>query len=243
MAFNKINDILVVGIIQARMGSSRLPGKSLMDLSGKPLLYRFIERVKRSKHLDEIVLATTEKGEDDVLVDIAQELLVSTCRGAENDLIDRYFHCATKYDADIVVRLCADNPVVEPAEIDRIILSHVESGADFSSNTHNICNNNYPDGIGAEVYNIGTLEKLSKVTKSSFHREHPHSYIYECPSEFKVGTVNCPDEFARPDLVLDVNVIDEYLFIKELYASLYPVDQCFHITDVIRWYDGSEYAK
>lgn len=150
----------VVAIIQARMGSKRKPGKSMADLAGKPLLYRFIERVVRAKTLDEIVLATTRKKEDDVLVGISKELNISFFRGSENDLIDRYYQAAKQFKADIVVRLCADNPVIEPGEIDRIVEYHLQSDNDFSSNTHNIDNNGYPDGLGAEVYNFITIEKL-----------------------------------------------------------------------------------
>ncbi len=227
----------VVGIIQARMGSKRLPGKSMSKLAGKPLLYRFIERVKRTKRLNDIVLATTGKIEDDVLVEIANDLGISVFRGSENDLVDRYYQTAKQFKADIVVRLCADNPVIEPKEVDRIVEYHLQSNNDFSSNTHDINNNGYPDGLGAEVYNFETIERLWKVTTNQSHREHPHSYIYENRDKFVVGTIDCPVEFKRPELKLDVNTEEEYKFIKAIYEYWYPRKRNFHITDVIKWYD------
>ena len=227
----------IVGIIQARMGSTRKPGKSMADLAGKPLLYRFIERVKRAKALDEIVLATTQKTEDDVLVKIAKDSGIRVFRGSENDLVDRYYQAAKEFKAGVVVRLCADNPMVEPEEIDRVVKYHLASGNDFSSNTHNIDGNGYPDGLGAEVYNFETFEALWKITSNPRNREHPHSYIYENRDKFKVGTIPCPEEFKRPELKLDVNTEEEYNFIKTIYEYWYPKKRDFHITDIIQWYD------
>ena len=160
----------VVAIIQARMGSKRLPGKSVADLAGKPLLWHVLERVKRCQKIDKIVLATTTKEEDDVLVDIARECGVSTFRGSENDLVDRYYQAARKFKADIVVRICADNPCLEPEEIDRIIEYHKKGESDFSSNVYSIDESGYPDGLGAEVLNFDTLEELWRITKEPRQR-------------------------------------------------------------------------
>ena len=229
----------VVGIIQARMGSKRLPGKSMMPLAGKPLLWQFIERVKRSSALGEIVLATTIKPEDDILETVASESGISVFRGSENDLVDRYYKAALEFKADIIVRLCADNPCIEPAEIDRILRYHLASDNDFSSNTHNIMGNEYPDGLGAEVYNLSTLKRLRDETTDPANREHPHSYVYDNPGKFRIGTVKCPPKFRRPDLKLDVNTKEEYEFIRFIYETLYPLKPDFHITDIIVLLDGA----
>lgn len=228
----------VVAIIQARMGSRRLPGKSMANLAGKPLLWHVLQRVKRSKQLDEIVLATTTKLEDDVLTQIARECGVSVFRGSENDLVDRYYQAARKFKADIVVRICADNPCLEPAEIDRIIEHHKRGESDFSSNTYNIDGNGYPDGLGAEVFDFDTLEELWRVTKDPKHREHVHSYFYDNRDKYVIGTVPCPQEFRRPELKLDVNTEEELKFIRAIYEYLYPRKKDFHITDIINWYDN-----
>lgn len=227
-----------VAIIQARMGSKRLPGKSMADLAGRPLLWQFLRRVLRSRRLDEVVLATTTLGMDDPLVRIAQELGVRVFRGSENDLVDRYYQAAREHRAEVVVRICADNPVVEPAEIDRIVAHHPNSGNDFSSNTHNIQENGYPDGLGAEVFDFAKLEEIWRTTTDPRNREHPHSYFYEHPEKYRIGTIPCPSEFRRPELKLDVNTPEELDFIRRIYEYCCPGKQDFHITDVIVWYDN-----
>jgi len=228
----------IVLIIQARMGSTRLPGKSLMPLAGQPLIARIIERVKRCKKINTIVLATTEKQEDDPLCRIGKECGIEVFRGSENDLVDRYYKVALEFKADYVVRLPADNPVCEPEEIDRIIEHHLNSDDDFSANTHNILNNEYPDGLGAEVFSFRKLKEIWEITVDPRNREHPHTYFYEHPEKYKIGTVKCPVEFSRPDLVLDVNTLDEYKFIAQVYDYLYSRNKSFHITEIINWYDN-----
>ena len=208
-----------------------------MDLGGKPLLWHVLERVKRSKCLDRVVLATTTKPEDDVLVEIARGCEVETFRGAENDLVDRYYQAARSYAAGIVVRICADNPVLEPLEIDRIVEYHERGESHFSSNLQNIDDNGYPDGIGAEVLDFSTLEELWTITSEPRHREHPHSYFYEHRDRYCIGTVQCPPAFRRPELKLDVNTPEELRFIRAVYEYWYPKNPHFHITDVIWWYD------
>lgn len=228
----------VVAIIQARMGSKRLPGKSMADIAGRPLLWHVLDRVTRSRQSDEVVLATTRKKEDDVLVDLAKKFKVSVFRGSENDLVGRYYQAARKFKADIVVRIPADNACLEPAEIDRIIEYHKNSDNDFSSNIQNIDGNGYPDGLGAEVFSFNTLEKLWQITTEPRHREHVSNYIYENRDKFIVGTILCPAEFRRPDIKLDVNTEEELKFIRALYEYLYPKNKHFHITDIIEWYDN-----
>lgn len=227
----------VVAIIQARMGSKRRPGKSMAELAGKPLVWQFLQRVKRAKELDEIVLATSDKPGDDVLEKLALDCGVKAFRGSEDDLVDRYYQAAKKHGAKIVMRICADNPVVEPAELDRIVRFHRLGESDFSSNTHNILGNSYPDGLGAEVFDFETLEELRRITTDPANREHPHSYFYEHPEKYRIGTIPCPREFARPDLKLDVNLQEELEYLQAIYAALYPKNPQFHITDIIKFHD------
>lgn len=220
------------------MGSTRLPGKSMIPLAGKPLIVRIFERVKRCKKVDIIVLATTEKKEDDILCEIAIRNGIEIFRGSENDLVDRYYKAAVEYKADYIVRLPADNPVVEPEEIDRIIEHHLNSDDDFSTNTHNILGNEYPDGLGTEIFSFKKLKEIWEITTDPRNREHPHTYFYKHSEKYKIGTVKCPPEFQRPDLVLDVNTEEEYKFLSEIYNYLYPKNPNFHITDIISWYDN-----
>ena len=234
----------VVLILQARMGSTRLPGKSMMDLAGAPLLARILERVKRCQMVDQIVVATTDKPQDDVLEELTRDSGVEVFRGSENDLVDRYYRAAEAFRADVVGRLPADNPLPEPAEIDRIVRYHLTGQSEFSSNLAQVFGNGYPDGIGAEMVNMKALEEVWRTADDPYIREHLHLSFFNYqsqtavqPEKYRVGTVECPVEFRRPTLVLDVNTAEQYEFIRKLYEYLYPRKPQFHIVDVIDWYD------
>jgi spore coat polysaccharide biosynthesis protein SpsF len=236
----------IVLIIQARMGSSRLPGKSMMDLAGAPLVGRILERVKRCKRLDQIVLAIPDTKEDLVLMDLGRQYQIDVYAGSENDLVERYYQAALWSAADVIGRLPADNATPEPAEIDRIIDYHLSLGQrGFSSNLSVINDSGYPDGIGAEIFDFSLLADARKKGGDTNQREHVHLNFYNyalstavdekwCP----VNTIECPLEFRRPDLILDVNTMTQYQFMAELYSYLYPRNPNFHITDIIQWYDN-----
>lgn len=235
----------VVLIIQARMGSSRLPGKSMMNLAGVPLVGRILERVKRCTRLDDIVLAIPDTHSDSVLKPLGEKYGVKVFAGSENDLVERYYQAALWSKADIVGRLPADNATPEPSEIDRIVHHHLLLGVrGFSSNLSVIDNSGYPDGIGAEMFDFSLLAEVREKYSDQEKREHVHLNFFDysnqravdnnwCP----VSTVVCQAEFRRPDLVLDVNTQEQYEFMSQIYEYLYPKNPYFHITDIIRWYD------
>lgn len=235
----------VVLVIQARMGSSRLPGKSMMDLAGAPLVGRILERVKRCMLLQDIVLAIPNTERDKEIAHLGRQYGVSVFAGSENDLLDRYYRAATLYAAKYVVRLPADNATPEPSEIDRIVSHHLSLGRrGFSSNLAEIANSGYPDGIGAEVFDFSLLQEALDKKPNELLREHVHLNFYDYetgisvdPAWCPISTIQCPEEFRRPDLVLDVNTIEQYRFMRQLYEYLYPKNPHFHITDTIRWYD------
>lgn len=227
------------------MGSSRLPGKSMMDLAGAPLVGRILERVKRCTKLDDIVLAIPDTAKDRVLVDLGESYGIKVFAGSENDLVERYYQAAQWSKADIVGRLPADNATPEPAEIDRIVDYHISLGRrGFSSNLSVIGDSEYPDGIGAEMFDFSLLEEARSRHNDPRQREHVHLNFYDyskrmvvdeawCP----INTIKCPEGFRRPDLILDVNTQEQYEFMRQLYEYLYPRNPEFHITDTIRWYD------
>jgi spore coat polysaccharide biosynthesis protein SpsF len=236
----------VVLIIQARMSSSRLPGKSMLDLAGEPLIYRLLERVKRCQMVDEIVLAIPDSNENNQLVEQAKKSNVQCFRGSENDLLDRYYKAAKASNADIVGRIPADNPLSEPSEIDRIITHHKSlTKPSFSSNLAEVFKNGYPDGIGAEMMDFEILESAWLSETDLDKREHVHLNFYDYISGqavdnkiFPVSTLDCPKEYKRPDLILDINTEEEYQFIKKIYDHLYNTNASFGIMDIIEWYDN-----
>jgi spore coat polysaccharide biosynthesis protein SpsF len=240
----------VVLIIQARMGSSRLPGKSMMDLAGAPLVGRILERVKRCSRLDDIVLAIPDTPKDSILKELGESYGVKVFAGSENDLVERYYQAALWSKADIIGRLPADNATPEPSEIDRIVDYHLNLGhRGFSSNLSVIDNSEYPDGIGAEMFDLSLLAEARDRHSDPRQREHVHLNFYDYSTGqavdanwCSISTIECPIEFRRPDLVLDVNTQEQYEFMRKLYEYLYPKNPNFHITDIIRWYD-EEYLK
>lgn len=234
----------VVLIIQARMGSSRLPGKSMLELAGIPLIFQIFERVKRVTGVSDIVFATSKDHSDDIIEKSCIERGINVFRGSENNLVDRYYNCAKAHNADTILRLPADNPCPEPSEYDRIIDYHLASNNDFSSNICNFMGNEYPDGIGVEVFNFSVLQKLKKSNLNSEQKEHIALNFYDYlndklpyPPIFRVGTIKCPAHFSRTDINLDINTKEDYLFVRKLYEDLYSSKNNFSFLDVIKWYD------
>lgn len=205
-----------VAIIQARMGSSRLPGKMMKDLGGYPLLHWVLQRVKNSKRLDDVVLATTDLSQDDSLEDLARQLEVQVYRGSEKDLIQRFLGAAEMTDARTIVRVCADNPLVAPEEIDRLIDSYfAELSKEVNPDHLYLFNfgpkkkNNYPDGLGAEIFSCGLLKVIAEKTQNDSHLEHVTSYIWENPEDYLIQTIPAPPEIAFPGLKLDVDTQED----------------------------------
>jgi spore coat polysaccharide biosynthesis protein SpsF len=235
----------VIAIIQARMGSTRLPGKSMLNLAGEPLVGRVLERVKTSQSINEIILAIPDSPENTVLKIVADKLQVKTFLGSENDLLDRYYQAAKLANADYVVRIPADNPTPQGSEIDRIINHHTMlPRPGFSSNLAEIYGSGYPDGIGAEIFDFSFLEEVWKKELSQRKREHVHLNFFDYQTQEAVdqewcpiSTVECPVEFARPDIILDVNTKEQYDYMSKLYVDLYPNNPNFGILDIIKWHD------
>jgi spore coat polysaccharide biosynthesis protein SpsF len=218
----------------------------MMELAGEPLIYRILERVKRCKLLHEIVLAIPDNEEDRVLRVVGESCGVTVFAGSEYDVLDRFYQAALNAEASIVVRLPADNATPEPEEIDKIIRHHIAMNrVGFSSNLSQIQNSKYPDGIGAEVFDFCILKEVAFKNFNQMQREHIHLNFYDYsmgkpvdPNWCYVSTIMCPVEFQRPDLILDINTVEQYNFMRKLYEYLYPKNPNFHITDTINWYDN-----
>lgn len=232
----------VVAIVQARMGSSRLPGKSAMPLCGKPLIWHVLNRVKQA-NVNDVVLALPEERDlpHEALVDAASSLdIVSfTQRGDPNDLIRRYANTAEMYNAEAIVRVPGDNPCVDPDEINRIIrLYQRTSQGDrdwerrwlWSNLDQNIAGNGYPGGLGAEVYYPGFMYWLDENVRDPRLREHPHLWAFE---RQRVATLAAHHSISRPHLRFDVNTMADFEFVKGIYDALYPDNHNFRTRDII----------
>ena len=213
------SDLRVVAIIQARMGSSRLPGKSMADLAGRPLVEHVFRRVSRAQTLTEIVLATTALPTDDCLCLVAKRLGIHSFRGPETDVLKRYLLAAQKFKAHLVVRVCADNPLVAPGEIDRIVRHHIDTGSDYSFNHIPAFGNSYPDGLGAEVINFKVLSTVERLATKKNHREHVTSYIWDHINEFQLATLHAPENISAPDIKLDVDTEYDLTRLRILFGE------------------------
>ena len=232
-------------IIQARMSSTRFPGKSMMPLANKPLVYRMVERLKKCKRVDEIVIATSDQPEDQVLVELAKELEVTYFEGSLLDVRDRYLKAAKKFQADFIIRIPADNPMPDWNEIDKLVEFHlVNNPKGFSSNLAQVNNSEYLDGIGAEMFSTKLLQESIARSSSDTVKEHVHRNFFDysthtpvdsswCP----IASPNAPAELRRPDIILDVNTMDDYTKIKRIYDNLYPKNPNFTTVDVINFID------
>lgn len=194
-----------VAIVQARMGSSRFPGKMLAPLAGRPLLQWVLQRVQQANELDAVVLATSDLPRDQPLVDLARRLGVATFTGSETDVLGRFNAAASAHGADVVVRVCADNPFICPGEIDRLLRFFDTSRADYACNHLDRRGSAYADGFGAEVLGAGLLARLAADAHEPRHREHVTLYLWDHAEHFDLRAVPAPAALAHPTLRFDVD--------------------------------------
>ena len=222
----------IVCIIQARFGSSRLPGKVLSHFKNKPMVTHTIERLKKCLNIDLIVLATTTTAQDKVLVRLAAAERVESFQGSEDDVLDRFFQAAKKYQADIVVRCTGDCPVIDPSVTDHIIDEHLKNGNDYTSNT---VVRTFPRGLDTEVINFNTLERVAREAQKPFEREHVTPFIYQHPEQFSIGQVKAEPAQHQPDLRLTVDTLEDYELMTKIFEQLYDQNPFFSIDDILNF--------
>ncbi len=187
------------------MGSSRLPGKVLMPIGDMPLLAHVVRRLSGLRHAATVVVATTTEAGDEAIVRWCEREGVPCFRGSESDVLERYFRCAKQYDLDPIVRLTADNPFTDVAELDRLIDQHVAEGNDF---THSFAS--LPIGVGAEVFGFAALARSAREGRAPHHREHVDEYLLENPALFRTGALDAPAAKRRPNVRLTVDTPEDY---------------------------------
>jgi len=176
----------IVAIIQARMGSSRLPGKVLMDINGKPMLWHVVNRLRQSSLLGQVVVATTVDPSDDPIATMCRDSRFPCFRGSVNDVLDRYYQAALLTDADVIVRSTADCPLLDAAVVDEVIDAYLKGSCDYASNVNP---STYPDGLDVEVFGMKSFGDVwSKAVKKS-EREHVTPYYREHPELFRQSNV------------------------------------------------------
>jgi spore coat polysaccharide biosynthesis protein SpsF len=212
------------------MGSSRLPGKmTLPIIDGRGALELMLERVARSKTLDQVIVATTVLPEDDALIELCKRIGVQAFRGDPNDVLDRYYRCACSLArGDVLVRLTGDCPLHDPAVIDCVVDYFVSGSYDYAANTHPPT---FPDGLDTEVFAYAALEKAwSKAVRPS-EREHVTYYIYTHPTEFRIGNLANTTDLSAHRWTLDEPA--DLTFIRRVYEELTPRDRLFGMSEVV----------
>ncbi|MFZ1320629.1 MAG: glycosyltransferase family protein [Ignavibacteria bacterium] len=237
------NSPRIVIVIQARTGSSRLPGKIMLPLAGKPMLVRMYERVAASKTPKEIIVATTTDMEDDAVVNLCEANDFKYFRGHPTDLLDRHYNTGKEYRADTVVKIPSDCPLICPDVIDNVLNLHLENQErfDFVSNLHPAT---HPDGNDIEVIPIKILEQIWKEADRDFEREHTTPYIWERPERFRIGNLEWDtglDYSMSHRFVLDYE--EDYQFIKKIYDELYEDKNDFKLCDIMMLLDKKPELK
>jgi len=223
----------VVCIIQARMGSTRLPGKVMKKMKGKSVLFYVVERVKQSRLIDQIVIATTTNKHDDVIVEEAERLNVSWFRGSEQDVLSRYYYAAKKFDADVVVRVTSDCPLIDSDIIDKVVKKHINSNYDYTSNT---IKRTFPRGLDVEVFNFDVLKDSFKNAEKNYEREHVTPYIYQNHYKFNAQNIEAKEkELKRPEIRITVDTIEDFNLIKNIILNFN--NHLFSSIDVLDFLD------
>lgn len=219
---------MITAVIQARIGSSRLPKKVLLDLEGKTVLDRVIERVKAARKIENIVIATTVEKRDLEIAGFCAKNGYSVYCGSENDVLDRFYQAARLFNASHIVRVTSDCPMIDPSVIDNVIDLHLKNGSDYTSN---VLKETYPDGQDVEIFTFGALKKAWESASMTSEREHVTPYIRNHSEIFKLSNLEFSEDLSSKRWTLDQ--AEDYEFIKRVYAALYRKNHLFGIRDIL----------
>lgn len=222
MAINNI-----IAIIQARVSSTRLPGKILAELAGKPLLYHVVSRVKQAKTITKVIVATTDKPNDNETEKCCKKIGVDCFRGSEDDVLDRFYQAAKYFSANLVVRLTADCPLLDPVIIDRVVDVFKKGNYDYVSN---VIEPTFPDGLDTEVFSFEALERAWKEAVIKSEREHVTPFIRKSSNLFRLANVK--NEIDLSAMRWTVDEPADLEFVRRVYAHFGP-NQLFGIADIV----------
>lgn len=224
---------MILAILQARVSSTRLPGKVLKPILGRPMLTRQLERIKRSKLIDKLIVATSNDLSDSPIFELCIKEEVACFRGSLDDVLDRFFNAAKSYKPDHIVRLTGDCPLADPVLIDEIISNHLNGDYDYSSNTLEAT---FPDGLDTEVFKYKCLEQAWKEAVLPSQREHVTPFIHQQPNRFKIG--NFKNNVDLSGLRWTVDEQADFELISIIYNSLYTKNPKFTTNDILVFLDS-----
>jgi len=233
----------IAAIIQARTSSMRLPGKVLKELpynSGITCLDQVIRRLKKSKRLNEIIIATTKETDDNPIINISKKENVQYFKDSKENVLSRYYLAAKENDIDSVVRVTSDCPCIDARIVDIAISEHLKSNADYTSNS---LIRTYPHGLDVEVFNFDALEKAYKKAKHDYEKEHVTSYINGNPQLFKINTIKAPKELWAPNIRVTLDTEEDYALLCAVFDYLYPKNKYFNAYDIVNLFNQKPWLK
>jgi spore coat polysaccharide biosynthesis protein SpsF len=221
-----VPSVNVVAIIQARMSSTRLPGKVLLPLAGKPVLEHVVSRIAQCSTIDAIVVATSLDPSDDVIEQWSREHAVTCFRGSLYDVLDRYYQAARVHGADVIVRITADCPAIDPTIVDKVVQGYLDSSSDFFGMA-----GEFPDGLDCTVFSFSAIQRAWREATLPSEREHVGPYIEKNPHLFKSGKLELFSGLAHLRWTLDEP--QDLTFLQEVFSRLYRDNPTFHAEDVL----------
>ena len=222
----------VLGVVQARMSSSRLPGKVLEPILGKPMIICQLERLARCTRLSDIVVATSTDSEDDHLAEVVREAGWEVFRGPQEDVLGRFITVLDARPSPAIARLTADCPLTSPEVVDLVVGAFEAADVDYLSNT---LEPTYPDGLDVEVVRTEALERIANTSTDPHEREHVTLGVYRRPDEFRIQSFTDPLGRDHSGLRWTVDNTDDLTFVRDVYAALLPTHPHFEYDDVLRW--------
>jgi spore coat polysaccharide biosynthesis protein SpsF len=206
-----------VAIVQARMGSTRLPGKVLADIAGHTMLERVIERLRRAESLDEIVVATSTAPADDAVAELCTDLGVPVFRGSEEDVLDRYAGAARASSADAIVRITADCPLIDPEVVDEVVARFRRERPDYASNT---LERSWPRGLDTEIFARSALEAAEREASEAFERAHVTPFLYQSGGRFRLLSVVGSTDYSAHRWTVDTH--EDLAMVRQIFELLGP---------------------
>jgi len=225
------SDKKIAIIVQARMKSTRLRGKVMQDISGKPMLWHVVDRLRQIKLKNDIIIATTTEKEDDMIADFCKKNSVNFYRGSEQNVLDRYYQAAKINKADVVVRVTSDCPLIDPEVSGRVISAYLKNSGDFIG-ASNAIKRSFPRGLDTEAVSFSGLEKCWKMAEEPYHREHVTIYMHEHPELFKIYYVVNDRDLSSLRWTVDEK--DDIDFVRQIYKRLYKQGKVFLMNDILK---------
>lgn len=228
---------MIYAMIQARMGSSRLPGKVMKEVLGKPILQHIIERLDFCNEIDKIIVITSDEAENEPIRELCDNLSVDCFSGNEFDVLDRYYQAAIVLnlnDGDNIVRITADCPLIDSKIVDEVIRKHLEGNFDYTTNT---LIRSFPDGLDCEVFTVPILKEMWDTAKLKSEREHVTLFIKNNPDNYNLG--NIKQDCDLSDLRWTVDEKEDFILIKKIYECLYDEEKIFLMEDILELFNNN----